>query len=229
MATTQDEDDVLAPGSSHASDMDGEPEADDGTGRHGFADAAGIVRLWFDEDRLTRVRVSSRWREKVRRSTLEACFAEAIAAANLRVADVPVREDPSFEDADFSGLPPVSPRSLSAFNRLFVDLQRRWDEALERRDAAPPTAHPSTTGRSRGVTVTLDGGGRLSRVSLDANWLEGVESAVAIRGHVVRAWERARAQFTPAPDHQAKLLGFEAEHRLLLTAFTAMLNPKERS
>ena len=227
------EDDVLAPDSPLDSDLEPHDEDDDDVeeeyGPHdGFQDPDGIVRLWFDGDELTRVRVSSRWRSKLGARTLDDCFSAAIMMASMRVAEVQPRPTPTFDDVDFTQLPPVSARSMAAFQKLFDDVEARWNEALEHYEARPPVAPVATPGRSQGVTAQLGPTGRLASISFDTPWLEGAQ-ARTIRSQVMRAWQQARARFTPAEDDRAELDAVEMQHQLLTAAFAAMLNPGSRS
>ncbi|WP_147453971.1 hypothetical protein [Tessaracoccus antarcticus] len=218
------DDEVLAPDSVLDSDLEVEDEFDEDLVDDGFGDPDRIVRLWFEGDDLTRVRISSSWRSKLAGRSLDECFAAAIMMANMRVAEVKPRPTPRFDGVDFAQLPPVSARSVAAFQVLFDGMHARWDEALERRAQRPAAESGARTGRSKGVVVELSATGRLSRVSLDQQWLAGVEAPV-IRSHVMRAWRQARAGLVPVGDDQAELIGLETEHQLLVTAFEAMLNP----
>ncbi|MEO7588154.1 MAG: hypothetical protein ABIS84_09025 [Arachnia sp.] len=225
------EDDVLAPDSALDSDLEPDDEDDDAevdAAHDGFQDPDGIVRLWFDGDELMRVRVSSRWRSKLGARTLDDCFSAAIMMASMRVAEVQPRSMPTLDDVDFMQLPPVSARSVAAFQKLFDDVEGRWNEALENYEARPPAPSTATSGRSQGVTAQLGPTGRLAKISFDTQWLEGAQ-AKTIRSQVIRAWQQARARFTPTEDDRAELDAVETEHQLMTAAFAAMLNPGSRS
>ncbi len=226
-STGGSDDEVLAPVKALPSDAvedETEPEAHDG----GFSDAERIVRVWITDDRMSRVRVSTRWRAKLGPRSLGECFAQALMLANLRLAEIPRVEEPSFDHVDFSELPRVTPSSLAAFQERFVEAQRRWDEARDRYESRAAVEPVAVTGKSKGVTVTLNAAGRAAKVSFDDTWLQKADP-VSIRSHVMRASDRARAQFVVVDDDRTELSALETEHRFLLTAFQAMLNPKEKS
>lgn len=218
------EDEVLAPDSSLAGDVEHEDDPEEETVDGGYGDPDHIVRLWFDDDHLTRVRVSSRWRERLGNRTLDQCFGQAIMMTNMRVAEVQPRPAPAFEEVDFSHLPSLSPRSVAAFTELFDGVQGRWAQALEHRDESRVAPPPPPVGRSKGVSVRLGSDGRLVSVSFEPKWLESAES-IAIRAHVMRGWAKARSCFVPPVEDREELDGLETEHQLLMAAFEAMLNP----
>lgn len=229
MDPTDDGDEVLAPMAAMASDAveedeDLEPESDDG----GFSDAEHIVRVWITDDRLSRVRVSTRWREKLESRPLGDCFTQALMLANLRLADIPKWVEPTYEHLDFSQLPPLGPVSLMAFERRFEEVEARWEATRRRQQERQPLESPATFAKSKGVTVELNASGRPSKVLFDVKWLERAE-LVSIRTHVIRACDRARARIVPSVDEGSELASIESEHHLLLTAFRAMLNPREKS
>lgn len=201
-----------------------EPESGDG----GFSDSDRIVRVWLTDDRLSRVRISSRWREKLGSRPLGDCFTQALMLANLRLSEVPERQEPTYEHLDFSQLPPLGPESLAAFERRFDEVQQRWDDALRHLEEQQPPVPTVAVARSKGVTVGLDMAGRPASVAFDEKWLARAE-LVSIRSHVIRACDRARARFVPSDDERSELTSIESEHHLLLTAFRAMLNPREKS
>lgn len=192
------------------------------------SDSQGIVRVWVEENRITKVRVSPRWHSRLQRRTLDDCFMQALMNANLHVASVEPPEVRTYDDADFSGLPPFSQRSFAAFQHAFDDVERRWDEALERREEKVPLPRPATTGKSKGVTVSLTDDGIANAVTFDTKWLDTAQAG-DICTHVVRAAENAYARFIPAEEDRSEIDEVEAEHEVLLAAFKAMLNPKEQS
>ncbi|MEO7588158.1 MAG: hypothetical protein ABIS84_09045 [Arachnia sp.] len=225
--TDIDDDDLLAPAPELASDA-GPDDSDDALADGGVGDGQGIVRIWVQDGRLTQVRVSPNWHTKVGRARLDDCFTRALMLANVSVAEVGARVAPTFDDVDFSRLPRFSAGAFAAFQGAFDEVEQRWDDALERSADDHPDPLPATVGVHKGVSVALTKGGIAERVAFDPRWLETAQAG-AICSHVMRAAENAYAQFTPAQDDRSELDSIEAEHEFLLTAFKAMLNPKERS
>ncbi|RMB61410.1 hypothetical protein [Tessaracoccus antarcticus] len=222
-----DDDDLLAPDPALASDS--EPEdidaaVDDG----GVSDSQAIVRVWVEDGRLTKVRVSPLWHTKLGRRALDDCFTQALTLANVRVAEVKAHEPRTFDNVDFSQMPRFGPHAFAAFQAAFDDVEQRWGDALERDAQRSPTSRPVISGRHKGVTVSLNGIGAAQRVTFDPTWLDTAQAG-AICTHVMRAAENAYARFIPVEDDRRELDDIETEHEFLLTAFQEMLNPKERS
>ncbi len=222
--------DPLAPGGDVLTDAGGgdDDQQDVETSDGGSSDSRGIVRVWVDDGRLTKVRVSSQWHAKLGRGSLADCFAQALGFAHVNVASAPAQEERSYDDVDFSQLPRFDAASFAAFQKVFSEVEERWDEALARRDEDAPTPPTATTGSHKGVTVTLNAEGMADRVTFEKAWLETAQAGT-ICTHVMRAAEKAYAQFTPADENRAELDDIATEHAVLLAAFKAMLNPKERS
>lgn len=222
--------DPLAPGGDILTDADADFHDDDASEptNGGATDGRGVVRVWVEDGRLTKVRVSPQWHTKVGRGSLADSFGQALAFANASVADAPVSQKPSYDDVDFSQLPRFDTQAFAAFQIVFDEVEERWDQALVRHEERPPMPAPATLGTYKGVTVSLDPDGVASGVSFDKVWLGRAQSGT-ICTHVMRAAEKAYAHFTPAENDRAELDDIAAEHEFLLAAFKAMLNPKERS
>lgn len=200
-----------------------EPLPSDG----GFGDNEGIVRIWLEEGQLSRVRVSPVWHAKLGRRTLDECFTEALALANalssIRIAPVVDIEEKTFVD-DFGSLPRFGSESFAAFQTLFDDVERRWEEVLQAREDHPPRPRPDTVATYKGVRVSLDETGRAHRVDFDKKWLEKAQAGM-ICAHVMRAAEAAYERFVPVVESDPELDGLRSEHEFLQAAFKAMLNP----
>lgn len=230
-------DELLAPYAGTSPGVQGAPEAEPGLAPAPAMDSAGIVRVWLADGRLTQVRVSHTWRNRIGRRSLESCFAEALALATLRDEVLPfaadgtlseppaVAEPENYDGIDFGQLPRFDSRSFQGLRDRFDEVEQRWDDALERQRDDQPAATRPITGTHKGVTVTLDGDGRAEQVSFDKVWLAEA-NADAISTHVLRAADAAVARFVP-DDRGGELDACEAEHQFLMTAFTAMLNPEE--
>lgn len=195
----------------------------------GVSDSDGIVRVWLEEGRLAKVRVSPTWYSKLGKRSLTECFSQALrmANANASFGRVHEREAPTFDDVDFSGLPRFSSRTFAVLQNLVADAEQRWDEAIERHRARPRDGRDPVEGRSKGVTVALNAAGLAETVSFDDKWLDSAQAGT-ICDHVLLAAENAYARFVPGADGREELEDLEDEHRFLMATFKAMLNPKER-
>ncbi|MGV8846799.1 hypothetical protein [Tessaracoccus sp.] len=222
-----EDDALLAPAS--APETDAEPVDDEGIVEDGStSDSQGIVRVWVSDGRITKVRVSPQWHARLGRRSLADCFTQALLMAQMAVADVEPGRVNDHGDVDFSRLPPVSEQSLAAFQTAFDEVEQRWGQALQRQDAKEPASRVAVTGKSSGVTVSLNRAGLAESVSFDKVWLESAQAGT-ICTQVMRAAENAHAKFVPGEDDRGELDDIEEEHELLLAAFKAMLNPKEQS
>lgn len=207
--------------------------ADPGVG--GFADPDRIVRVWVEDNRLTKVRVSPVWFRRVMgEDTLENHFRQAFAEASFSLASVPdestapVDEDEdglADDDAAFDQLPRLSKASLAAFGELFAQVERRIDEAVD--SSAPGRAEPAppTVGTAQGVTVVLDARGRACDVQFEEDWLDEAQVG-AIGSAVLAAAQDAYARHGDTGDAHPELDDLLEERRLLMAAYRAMLNPR---
>lgn len=206
--------------------MDVEPEVDDAEGDGGVSDGDGIVRVWLEDGQLAKVRVSPNWHAKLNGRPLADAFRFALAMANARVAEVEPAPEPDLSGVDFTP-PPLTSRTFAVMQGMFDDVEARWAEATQRYLERPPASHPAVEGRSKGVTVSLDGGGRAERVSFDDKWLDQAQAG-SICTHVLQAANNAYGRFQPQADDRSELEAIEEEHAFLMATFKAMLNPKEQ-
>lgn len=239
---SDDDDDLLAP-VYYGAEEDLEEEGDGG-----HSDSDKIVRIWVEDGRLTKVRVSPVWYTKLRGRTLEAVFQQALARANVGVADAPEppeigpggelpeldaipAADPGageFDDVDFSALPRLSRRTLAAMAALQQDLLQRREQALAQRRARPAPATPDpTVGRSKGVRVRLDPTGLAEAVEFEKSWLNEAHAGT-ICTHVVLAASDAYRRHNPVEREPDELDEVLQEHRFVSAALRAMLNPGTR-
>lgn len=195
----------------------------------GFSDADNIVRVWVEDGRLAKVRVSPVWFSRLGRRSLADCFAQAFRFANLTVAtDVPERVEPTFDDQfDFSTIPPLTAHAFGVMQELFADVEVRWDEAIARHDAREAVAGTPTLGRSKGVSVVLNDAGLADAVEFDDKWLDDAQAGT-ICTHVQLAAADAYRRFVPSEDDRHELTAIEEEHQFLTATLNAMLNPEER-
>lgn len=198
------DDEFLAPVAydSHGHD-DSEVEADDEEWEHaqGFPCTRRAIRIWVDEDtrRLTRVRLSTRWRERTAGRQLSDSFTEAFFLANARVGNnLPVA--PSLQ--------PEPSSDLDHTWENFQDLQDRAAELMERSDelaARPPhevrwadlSGNRATAVSSNGhVRVTLGLGGLTETVEFSTTWLQKARSS-EIADAVMSAHHKAYERYVP--------------------------------
>lgn len=192
----------------------------------GFGDNDGIVRVWVEDGRLSKVRVSPVWHARLGRRPLADCFAQALALSHIRVSPVDEVEARTLAEADFVSLPRFGTESFAAFQMLFEDVEKRWDEALQDRADHPPQPRPDTVATYKGVTVSLDETGRAHRVSFDTKWLDKAQAGM-ICTHVMRAAELAYDRYVPVDETDSELDELRSEHELLQAAFARMLNPRD--
>lgn len=207
-----------------------EEPVDEGDG--GFSDADAIVRVWFDGDRLTKVRVSPQWfRRLTGQDTLERRFAQAFALAATRLTEVqeqpagpadPLRGAPPEVLAEFNQLPELSEASLLAYEQVSAGLDAELAAALDR--AAQVTPPSAVAARSKGVTARLDAWGRMSEVEFEQAWLDEAQVG-AICAHVLLAAERAQDRYRP-PQPDPELSDLLRKRELLDAALYVLTSPR---
>lgn len=179
---------------------DSEVESDDEEWEHaqGFPCTRRAVRIWVDQEtrRLTRVRLSTRWRERIAGRQLADSFTEAFFLANARVsADLPP-----------SPLPDPRPSPDLEFTwENFQQLQERAAELMERSDElaqrpvhevrwADLSGDRATGLSSNGhVRVTLGLSGLTETVEFSTTWLQKAritEIGEAVMSAHHKAYER---------------------------------------
>lgn len=217
-----DEYDPLAPmlGGPAADLADDEPLA---SGE--FAGGGGVVRLVFDEGRLTSVRVHPSWFDRLpAEQTLAQAFEEAFLLAALarpqQQAAPEGDREPTFD------LPPFSEQAVEAYAAMLHDHAAHWREVVETEDESEP-AEP-VVGRQQGVMVALDPTGHPERVQFADEWLDDVQVGV-ICSCVMGAVNRAYAQHVPVVDErQVELDRLRREHAVLQTGFRRLINTVRR-
>lgn len=207
-----------------------------GEGDGGFSDTDRLVRVWLEDGRLVKVRVSPVWFTRIRpKDRLENHFREALSFAVLDRA-AREREAPTSEPVGpmqelaalpdeirevFESIGPLSRELLAAVDTVHSELSSRTDAAIA---AAADHETRTVVGRSQGVRVTLDAVGNTREVTFDERWLDRAQVG-SIATHVQLAADRAYAQFVPTAPDEAVAAAFE-EQRLLSTVLTAILNPR---
>ncbi len=146
----------------------------------GYPDSSQSVRIWVDEDRrLAKVRISNRWRERAKGTSLSSMFDEAFLLATAQLGDESTALMPA--DADAGSKPePVEPLSWDSV----FDALRRADEIQAKYaelDAKPQdeVRQSRWTGSeavgvsdNRMVQVTLDLHGMTRQVQFQETWLQ---------------------------------------------------------
>lgn len=198
----------------------------DDASRGGFADPASIVRIWFTDGELSRVRVSLAWRERLGHRDLDSAVNAAFALARLQIP-APGAEEPGedLSGIDFSSVTRFGGDVFTTFRLAFESFQRRWQEALDRLEREPPVPVVPVRGEYEGVVVTLDEHGQPESAVFDEEWLEDAEHR-EIAEHLLEATARARAAYQPAPDRAGELIRLAREHEILMAGLVASLSGK---
>lgn len=166
----------------------------------GYPDSSLSVRIWVDDDkRLTKVRISNRWRERAKGTSLSSMFDEAFLLANatLGSATPPMSGVPD----DGSTSDPLSWDSLDAILAETTRLAAQAaaldrlppDEVTPNRwVGAPVEAHSA----NQMVAVRLSIHGRTEKVAFSEQWLRQARVA-EVCDAVLEAHRAAYAQFVP--------------------------------
>ena len=231
------EDDPLAAPTYASSESDAESDDVDDHGDGGFSDQDGLVRVWLEDGRLVRNRISPIWFSKLaRRDKLQNHFREALALALLdgamQARDAldpeppgPLAELAALPDeirAAVDSLPPLSGELVAAIEEVADELGARTEVALAAQDAS--RSEPRTfVGRSQGASVTVDQWGNAIEVDFDERWLDRAHVGALVT-HVQLAADRAHAEFVAHPE-ASEVDGLLEEQRMLSILLTELLNP----
>lgn len=220
-----DSDASAAPVADDSPVLEDEPLGEESDG--GFSDSEGIVRIWVEDGRLERVRISPVWYHRLTgKNTLASCFRQAFMIASLRIQ--PEVAAPERREIRVQNVPAISQVTIAAFADVFKDQERRFNEALERRAAMPPQKPTLVEGRSKGVTVKLNRHGWADSVEFDEKWLDDAQVG-AICTHVQLAAEAAYAKYEPVEPENTELDDLTTEREILRAAYTAMLTTRRNS
>lgn len=231
-SVAEDDDPLAAPGYSGDDSPEEEVESDGG-----FSDSDKLVRVWLEEGRLVRNRISPVWFKRLGpKDSLGNHFREALLLALL---DRATRDRESDQEAApggpmaelaalpgevrdvFEALPELDDELLDALDAVLEELDERGEALFTQAETAAPR---SFKGRAQGVTVTVDDTGNTVDVEFDEQWLDDVQVGVIV-SQVQQAADRAHAAFEPLPGDErvAELL---AERQLFSNVLTAILNPR---
>ncbi|MFX4272857.1 YbaB/EbfC family nucleoid-associated protein [Propionibacteriaceae bacterium Y1685] len=172
-------------------EYEGDPDIPPG----GHADETGSVHVWFDDDKhLSEVRISNRWRERLKGQSLQEAV-QKVLTAMVMVGSRP-------EWVPKVTLHPPSPLSDAALDRLMERTITADEKARElaSRDDVQSTRliGEEAVGHSqnRQVTVTFSVEGRPKAVTLDEEWVSQARAA-GIGESILEAYNDARASWVP--------------------------------
>lgn len=210
-------------------------ESDDG----GISDSDRIVRIWVEDGRLVRARVSPVWYTKLGRGErLDDRFREAIALSRLpqmdlsglepdepkgaieKLAELPAEALDAIEQ-----LPELSNELVDAISAVADDLNEAINASIEADREDWTSKARRSVGRSQGVSVTVDEWGWVDDVTFDERWLDEAQVG-SIVTHVQLAAHRAHEAYRPVEPTGATedLL---QQQELLSTLLVALLNPRK--
>lgn len=165
---------------------------------HGFTDSRQAVRIWVDEDtrHLYKVRLSSRWRERLAGRPLSDAFAEAFFVANVRFGESRNLEVPpvTAEESDFDGTLEQLEAWIADLDHRFAELEARAPENVRWADFAGERVRYAGPGGR--VTVTLSLAGLTDSVEFDKDWVASADAA-EIAQQVLYAHSKAYARYSP--------------------------------
>lgn len=231
----EEEDPLAAP--AYSSGQTEEPEEED-EGDGGFSDEDRLVRVWLEDGRLVKNRISPVWFTKLGpKDSLQNHFREALMMATLdRAAQERDAEqsEPAGPMEDLAALPdevraifeslPFTTETIDSVTAVAFEQLDRIDEAVQSQKAMQSAPAPFI-GRSQGVTVTVDEWGNTSQVDFDEQWLDQAQVGSLVT-HVQHAADRAHEKYVPRQPNEA-IESLAQEQRLLSTVLTAILNPRK--
>lgn len=219
------DDELLAPPSFDVEPDESEEEAETWHFSHGFTDARQVVRIWVDEEtrHLQRVKLSSRWRERLAGRSLSEAFFEAFFCANIRFGESRNLEVPEPEpvEVEFEG-------THEELEEQYVQLMERFDE-LESR--APENVRWAdfegekvrVSGRGGYVTVTLSLAGLTEKVEFDKAWLASA-GVSEITDQVLKVHRKAYDSYVPPVFVPGEREELASECRNLSAALQSMMS-----
>ena len=196
LTTTDEDGDALAPDDLLVPTGDGEewrPE-------EGYPDSSLSVRIWVDDDkRLTKVRISNRWRERARGTSLSSMFDEAFLLANATLGS----SVPPVDDITGDG-EPSDALSWDSLDAILAETTRLANEAAALDQLAPDQVTPNrwvgspieAYSDNQMVVVRLSIHGRTEKVAFSEQWLRQARVA-EVCDAVLEAHRAAYAQFVP--------------------------------
>lgn len=198
-----EDDELLAPTGYPEQDPGEEPDEFQGEWQtaKGYPDTRRAVRIWVDEDtrRLTKVRLSTRWRDRLGTRRLDDAFTEAFFLANARVGGIGTLTAPAPEAPDtdpsltWEDLPRIQDDVAALLERA-TELVQRPPEDIAWADFSGEKVSASSAHGN--VTVTLSLAGVTESVRFDKSWLAKARMN-QIADAVLTAHESAYAKYVP--------------------------------
>lgn len=173
----------------------------------GFIDGSGTVRLWTDETgRLERVQLARYWRDQIKQSPLELCFAEIFVQLSMLFGGIadpwPEAEETESDDLLSGDLIDRVVEEMAAVDARIAELDE-LDEGYSVWSGEPVTGS-AEEGR---VRLTLSITGVPEVVTFEPRWLAEASSAAVCRS-VLTAYAEARSKHRPPvhlPGERAQL------------------------
>lgn len=189
-----------------------------------LTDASGAVHVWLDdEQRVARLRVSNRWRERLKDASLADTLVSLVGGYQP-MSGVDLSLEQASEPVDPR---PLSSEALDALLERTLELDDKRAKLAQRSpDEVTPTRMEgaSVEGRSanRMVSVTLAAHGATIAVTLDDDWLPRAK-AEDLGNAVMEAYRDAYAQWRPPTVALGDWARLAAEGDLLQREAMAML------
>jgi hypothetical protein len=166
----------------------------------GYPDSSLSVRIWVDDDRrLTKVRISNRWRDRARGTSLSSMFDEAFLLANATLGSSTLPVAPAPEEAA-----PTDVLSWDSLDAILAETTRLAKEAAALDQLPPDQVTPNrwvgvpveAYSANQMVAVRLSVQGRTEKVAFSEPWLRQARVA-EVCDAVLEAHRNAYAQFVP--------------------------------
>lgn len=186
--------------------------AEEWTPEQGYPDSSRSVRIWMDDEkRLTKVRISNRWRDRAKGTSLSSMFDEAFLLANATLgSSVPPAT------ASAAETPQDTPLSWEALDAVLAETAR-----LDR-ESAELDEHPEEVTASRWIGASVEGynaqhtvgvrlslHGRTEKVDFSEQWLRQARVSEVCDG-IMEAHRDAYTRFSPPtyePGDRERLAG----------------------
>jgi hypothetical protein len=166
----------------------------------GYPDSSLSVRIWVDDDKhLTKVRISNRWRERARGTSLSSMFDEAFLLANATLGSSTPPVGPTASETA-----PSDTLSWDSLDAILAETTRLAREA-QALDKLPPDqvtpnrwvgAPVEAFSTNQMVAVRLSIHGRTEKVAFAEQWLRQARVA-EVCDAVLEAHRAAYARFVP--------------------------------
>lgn len=188
------------------------------------SDPSGAVHVWVDSDRrLLHVRLSNRWRERLKDTPLQEAVLQVIVRAQSRMTaglDVPqATEDVAAMARNDASLAYLLERSMALRDQRRRVAAKPTEEVRRRRVVGQrPVGHNA----GRQVSVALDVYANTAALTLDEEWLGSVKTA-DLGAAIVEAHRSAHAQWSPPAVEPGEYEELAREGELIAGEAAAML------